>query len=70
MMIPDIPNDQVGTKAKFWAGIVANVGFPVMVSLYLLWKVTSTLEAINLTLARQQTVLDTLVRTMETLARR
>jgi len=69
-MLPDIPNDQAKANARFWAGIVANVGFPVLVSLYLLWKVTSTLEMINVTLARQQTVLDTLVRTVETLARR
>lgn len=64
------PDDKTTSQIKFWSGIVANVGFPILVAGYLMLKVTATLEAINATLARQQAVLDSLIRTVEQLARR
>jgi hypothetical protein len=54
---------------KFWVQIIANVGFPIAVSAYLLLKVTHVLEAINLTLARQQAILDSLASKVDMLMR-
>jgi hypothetical protein len=68
--MPTPSDDRTTSQVKFWAGIVGNVGFPILVAAFLLWRVTSTLDAINATLIRQQAVLDTLIRTVEQIARR
>jgi Tfp pilus assembly protein PilN len=68
--LPIPPDDKTTSQVKFWTSLVANVGFPILVAGYLLIRVSATLDAINATLIRQQAVLDTLIRTVEQLARR
>jgi hypothetical protein len=68
--LPSMPSDAVQDRAKFWVSLIANVGFPIVVAGYLLLRITTTLDAINQTLARQQALLDVLGRTVEQLVRR
>jgi hypothetical protein len=68
--MPLTPDDKTTSQVKFWVGMVTNVGFPIIVSGWVLWRMTETLDTIKATLIQQQVVLDMLVRTVEQMARR
>jgi hypothetical protein len=61
------PDDKVTAQIKLASQLLTNVGFPIAVAWYFIVKIAPMLEAINATLARQQAVLDMMVRALEKL---
>lgn len=53
--------------SKFWVTVIANLGFPIVISGYLLIKITAVLDHISVALTKQATLLDMLSRSIETL---
>lgn len=62
----DNPEDYLSSTVRMWFVIVRDLGFPVFVAGYLLWKITGILESINTTLAVQGEVLRSLMKMMDT----